>query len=77
MSGPNVKCVMGKRVYFRESLAVRAVSKAAHRGELQQLKHYACEACGFWHLSKKYPVRAARVAAFNQSQWSPEGDDAR
>jgi hypothetical protein len=42
----------GKRVYYKEHLASRAVSFAATRGELPPMRHYKCPECGWWHLSK-------------------------
>lgn len=46
-------CPTGKRVYYKERLANRAVTEAAKRGELSQLRHYPCDRCGWWHLSRK------------------------
>lgn len=53
MTDPKGQCQTGKRVYFKERLATRAVTEAAKRGELDPLRHYACAECGYWHLSRK------------------------
>lgn len=52
-SVPKGQCVTGKRVFYAERLASRAVTEAAKRGELPPMRHYACPDCGYWHLSKK------------------------
>jgi hypothetical protein len=46
-------CPTGKRVYWHERLANRAVQKARERGELPPMRHYLCPECGRWHLSRK------------------------
>jgi len=48
----NGACPTGKRVYYTERLANRAISRALERGELDPLRHYHCEDCGWWHLSR-------------------------
>lgn len=50
---PKGQCTTGKLVYYRERLANRAITEAAKRGELDQLRHYPCPECGWWHLSRK------------------------
>jgi hypothetical protein len=46
-------CPTGKRIYWEERLANRAISKAQTRGELPQMRHYLCPHCDRWHLSRK------------------------
>jgi hypothetical protein len=46
-------CPTGKRVYYQERLANRAITEAAKRGELPTMRHYQCPECGWWHLSRK------------------------
>lgn len=46
-------CPTGKRIYWKERLACRAVTEAAKRGELPPMRHYKCPECDWWHLSKK------------------------
>lgn len=53
-------CPTGKRIYWHERLAVRAVNKARDRGELLPLRHYVCDKCGRWHLSRKSPPGGSR-----------------
>lgn len=43
-------CPTGKRIYYNERLANRAI---AMRGELPTLRHYPCPTCGWWHLARK------------------------
>jgi predicted RNA-binding Zn-ribbon protein involved in translation (DUF1610 family) len=50
---PNIVCATGKRIYFKERSANKAITEALKRGELSQLRHYACPVCGYWHLSRK------------------------
>lgn len=53
-TAPNDRCATtGKRIYYAERLAIRAVTKAMLRGELPRLRHYPCPDCGHWHLSRK------------------------
>jgi hypothetical protein len=47
------RCTTGKLIYYKERLANRAITEAAKRGELSQLRHYKCPACGYWHLSRE------------------------
>jgi hypothetical protein len=47
-------CPTGKRIYWEERLANRAVSKAATRGELPPMRHYLCPYCCRWHLSSQH-----------------------
>jgi hypothetical protein len=55
MTGPNFVCdASGKRTYFKERLANRAITEADKRGELPRLRHYRCPHCGYWHLSRKH-----------------------
>lgn len=49
-------CPTGKRVYYAERLANRAITKAAERGEIGPLRHYKCPDCDWWHLATKFPV---------------------
>lgn len=53
MAAPDVRCETGKRVYFKERAANKAITRAIKRGELPQLRHYPCATCGYWHLSRK------------------------
>lgn len=53
MSRPT-ECPTGKRIYWQARLANRAITEAAKRGELEQLKHYECPECGWWHLARKH-----------------------
>lgn len=46
-------CPSGKRIYWKERLANRAITEAAKRGELAPMRHYLCAECGYWHLSRK------------------------
>lgn len=62
MSGPNVICETGKRTYFTERLANKAITRAMVRGELPQLKHYQCPTCGWWHLARKHRTKEAQAA---------------
>ena len=48
----------GKVIYWSEKTATKAITKALARGELEQLRHYRCPACGRWHLSRKNRVAA-------------------
>jgi hypothetical protein len=50
---PRGQCPTGKRCYFEERLANRAVTNAAKRGELPPMRHYKCDKCAWWHLSRK------------------------
>lgn len=52
--GPDVRCTTGKRIYFKERAANKAITEASKRGELLQLRHYRCPECGYWHLSRKH-----------------------
>lgn len=47
------QCPSGKRVYWTERLATRAVNVALERGELAPLRHYRCPDCDRWHLARK------------------------
>lgn len=47
------RCSNGKRIFWTERLANRAVTNAGKRGELPPMRHYACPDCGYWHLSRK------------------------
>jgi hypothetical protein len=57
------QCASGKRVFYEERLANRAVSRAETRGELPPMRHYACPLCGYWHLSRKARAPAGSRAA--------------
>jgi predicted RNA-binding Zn-ribbon protein involved in translation (DUF1610 family) len=46
------RCPSGKRTYYKERAATRAITVAAKRGELDPLRHYLCPECGKWHLSR-------------------------
>lgn len=46
-------CPSGKRTYWSERLAQRAVAKAADRGELGPMRYYECPECDEWHLATK------------------------
>jgi ssDNA-binding Zn-finger/Zn-ribbon topoisomerase 1 len=49
----SISCPTGKRIYWKERLANRAITEAAKRGELPPMRHYQCPECGYWHLSRK------------------------
>lgn len=46
-------CSSGKRMFGSQRAANRAVTNAAKRGELPPMRHYLCDECGHWHLSRK------------------------
>ena len=52
----------GKRIYWHERLANRAITKAAERGELASMRHYLCPDCTRWHLARKHRPVASRLA---------------
>jgi hypothetical protein len=52
MSHPGT-CSTGKRIYWEEHLAARAVNVARDRGELPPMRHYMCPHCARWHLSSQ------------------------
>ena len=56
-------CATGKRVYYSERLATRAVNVAGQRGELPPMRHYPCQVCGWWHLARKVPVPSTGATA--------------
>ncbi len=55
-------CSTGKRIYWHERLANRAITRAAERGELGPMRHYLCSECDRWHLSSKRRVIATGPA---------------
>ena len=56
---PVTLCETGKRIYWKEHLANRAITEALKRGEIGPLRHYACPVCERWHLSRKNRVPKA------------------
>lgn len=53
------QCPTGKRVYYEQHLANRAITRASKRGELEPLRHYSCPVCGWWHLSRKHRAQVS------------------
>jgi len=45
------RCPTGKRVFYKERHASRAIANADKRGELGPLRHYLCPTCGLDRLS--------------------------
>lgn len=56
------RCPTGKRIYYTEKLANRAITNALKRGEIGPLRHYECPECEHWHLATKRTGYVASVA---------------